>query len=51
MLGHMQAIDAGVIGGGGERETLVERGRDRTIGALDMIEDTDFHSGLLLGGG
>ena len=44
VLGDVQAIDAGLIGGGGEFEALVERLRDRAIGgALDMIEDTDFH--------
>ena len=48
VLGDMQAIDAGLVGGGGEFEALVERLRDRAIGgALDMIEDTDFHSDSL----
>ena len=43
MLGHVQAIDAGLVGGGGEFQPLVERGGDRTVRALDMIEDSDFH--------
>ena len=44
VLGDVQAVDAGLVGGGGEFEALVERLRDRAIGgALDVIEDTDFH--------
>ncbi len=43
MLGDVQAIDAGLVGGGGEFQALVERGGDRTVRALDVIEDSDFH--------
>ena len=43
MLGDVQAIDAGLVGGGGEFQALVERGRDRTVRALDVIEDSDLH--------
>ena len=48
VLGDVQAIDAGLVGGGGEFQALVERGGDRAIRALDMIEDSDFHYCLRL---
>ncbi len=45
MLGNMQAVDAGRVCGRCEFKTLVERLRDRAVGAaLDVIEDTNFHS-------
>src|SRR5207249_4243902 len=44
MLGDMQGVDAGLVGGGRESEALVERHRHRPISALDVIEDPDSHS-------
>ena len=44
MLGDMQAIDAGFVGGGGEGEPLVEQCRKRAVRALHMIEQPDFHA-------
>src|SRR5438093_1037694 len=43
MLGHVQAIDAGFVGGLGEGDPLVEQGRERTIAMLDVVENPDFH--------
>jgi acetaldehyde dehydrogenase (acetylating) len=43
VLGDVQAIDAGLVGGGREGEPLVERGRDRPVRAFDMIEKSDQH--------
>ncbi len=40
----MQAIDAGVVGGGSEGEPLVEQGRERAVRPLDMIEQPDLHA-------
>jgi hypothetical protein len=44
----VQAIDAGIVGGLGEGETLVEQGRERTLSVLDVVEESDFHQ--VLGG-
>src|SRR5262252_6815472 len=49
MLGHVQAIDAGLLGGLGEGEALVEQGGERTLPVLDVIEKSDFHQ-VLAGG-
>ena len=43
MLRHVQAIDAGRLGRDRELQPLVELRRERTIAALDMIEESDFH--------
>ena len=43
MLGHMQAIDAGIVGGLREGEPLVEQGRQRTFAVLDVVEKSEFH--------
>src|SRR5207302_677717 len=43
VLSDMQAIDAGLVRGGGKFQTLVERDGDRAIGLLDVIENTDLH--------
>src|SRR6185369_16422066 len=48
MLSDMQPVDAGFVGGGSELEALVEGGRDRAIGALDVIENSNFHCCLRL---
>jgi len=48
MLRHVQAIDAGLVGGLGEGEALVEQGRERTLAMLDVVEKSDFHQ--VLGG-
>src|SRR5262245_59618159 len=46
MLRHVQAIDAGFVGGLGEGETLVEQGGERTLPMLDVVEKSDFHQVL-----
>ena len=43
MLGHVQAIDAGVVGGPREYEPFVEQGRERTLAGLDVVEKSEFH--------
>jgi hypothetical protein len=43
MLGDMQAPDAGLVGGGGEAQPLIERGRHRPLGEFDVIENSNFH--------
>jgi hypothetical protein len=43
MLGDMQAIDAGFVGGGSEGEPLVEERRERAVCPLDMVEQADLH--------
>jgi hypothetical protein len=44
VLGDVQAVDAGLVGGSGEFKTLVERLRHRAVGgALDVIEYPNFH--------
>ena len=43
MLGDMQAIDAGRVGGFGELQPLVEQRRQRPFAILDVIEKSDFH--------
>src|SRR6516162_2824736 len=48
MLGHVQAIDAGLLGSLGEGEALVEQGGERTLAVLDVVEKSDFHQ--VLGG-
>src|SRR5499426_3797219 len=48
MLRHVQAIDAGFVGGLGEGETVVEQGGERTLPMLDVDEKSDFHQ--VLGG-
>ena len=42
MLGHVQAIDAGVVGGLREYEPFVEQGRERTLAVLDVVESPNF---------
>ena len=44
MLGHVQAVDAGLVGRGGELQALVEEGRERAIAPLHVIEQSDFHA-------
>jgi hypothetical protein len=44
MLGDMQAIDAGFVGGGGKGEPLVEERRERAVRPLHMIEQPDLHA-------
>src|SRR6516162_726321 len=41
MLRHVQAIDAGLVGGLGEGETFVEQGRELTLPMLDVVEKSD----------
>jgi hypothetical protein len=43
MLGHMQAVESGLLGGDGEGQALIERGRDRAVRAFDVIEESDLH--------
>ena len=43
MLGDVQSVDAGGVGRRGEVEALVELGRERTIAALDVVEESNFH--------
>ena len=43
MLGHVQAIDARLVGGCHEGEALVEQGRQRPVRAFHMVEQADFH--------
>ena len=43
MLGHVQAVDAGLVGGPGEGETFIEQRRQRPVSGLDMVEQPDFH--------
>ena len=43
MLGHVQAIDAGLVGGLDEGEPLVEQGGERPLAVLDVVEQPDFH--------
>ena len=56
MLGHVQAIDAGVVGGPREHEPFVEQGRERALAVLDVVEKSEFHgssakaSGAMSGG-
>jgi hypothetical protein len=48
----MQAVDAGRFGGDRELQALVELHSERTVrGALDVIEEADFHWGQGLGAG
>ena len=41
----MQAVDAGLVGRGGELQALVEERRERAVAPLDVIEQSDFHDG------
>ncbi len=43
MLGHMHAIDAGLIGCLREYQTLVEQRCQRTFRMFDMVEKSNFH--------
>jgi hypothetical protein len=45
MLRHMQAIDAGLVGGLGEGEPLVEERSERPLAMLDVVEKSDLHQG------
>ena len=47
MLGDVGAIEAGRVGGGEEFETLVVLRGERPVGAVDVIEKTDFHCASL----
>ena len=52
MLGHMQAIEACLVGELGEAQALVKDRGERTVASLlDMIEKSDFHvsSGSIVG--
>ena len=44
VLGDMQAIKAGFVGGGGEFNPLIEKLRDRPCAILNVIEKSDFHA-------
>ena len=44
VLGHVQAVEPGRVGGCDELEPFVELGRERAVGrALQMVEESDFH--------
>jgi hypothetical protein len=43
MLGEMQAIEAGCVGGLDEAKPLIEQGCHRTLAEFDVIEQSDFH--------
>ncbi len=43
MLGHVQAIDAGLVRRLDEGQPLVEQGGERPLAVLDVIEQSDFH--------
>ena len=43
MLGDMQAIEAGLVGGLDEVQPLVEQRRERPLAVLDVVEQSDFH--------
>ena len=43
MLGHVEAIDAGLVGGLDEGEPLDEQGGERPLAVLDVVEQPDFH--------
>src|SRR3979411_1718903 len=43
VLGDVQAVDAGRLGGGGELQALVEELRERALAPLDVVEKSDFH--------
>src|SRR5262249_57114020 len=48
MLGDMQAIKAGLVGGGGEFNPLVEKLRDRPCAVLNVVEKSDFHDASMV---
>jgi hypothetical protein len=48
VLGDMQAIKAGFVGGGGEFNPLVEKLRDRPCAILNVIEKSDFHDASMV---
>ena len=43
VLGEMQAIEAGFVGGLDEFQPLVEQLRERPLAVLDVVEQSDFH--------
>ena len=43
VLGQMQAVEAGLVGGLDEIESLVEQGGERALTVLDVVEQSDFH--------
>ena len=43
MLGQMQAIEAGLVGGLDEGQPLVEQLRERPLAVLDVVEQSNFH--------
>jgi ABC-2 type transport system ATP-binding protein len=43
VLGDMQAIDAGLVGGGGERQSLIEQPCEGPAALFDVIEKSYFH--------
>ena len=47
VLGDMQAIDAGRVGGFGETQPLVEQRGQRPFAIFDVIEKSDFHDASL----
>jgi ABC-type glutathione transport system ATPase component len=49
MLGNMQAIEAGPLGGGREFNALVVKLRHRPFTGFDMVEKSDFHDSSLPG--
>ena len=48
VLGDMQAIKAGSVGGGGEFNPLVEKLCDRPCAILNVIEKSDFHDASMI---
>src|SRR5262249_62350026 len=46
MLRHVQAVDAGLVGGLRESQPLVKQRGERPVGRFDVIEQSDFHSVL-----
>jgi hypothetical protein len=43
VLGDMQAIEAGPVGGAGEFDALVVKLRYRPLAGFDMVEKSNFH--------
>jgi hypothetical protein len=44
MFGQMQAVEAGLVGGGVEFDTFVVEGRQRLVADADVIKEADFHN-------
>jgi hypothetical protein len=48
MLGDMQAIEAGLVGGAGEFDAFVVKLRYRPLAGFDMVEKSNFHDASIL---